>query len=199
VGPLGLGPVVLAVVYVAGMLAIRERQTEAAQDVGVHVGRGMSLKAAWIGFVLAAIAIFAAGPTLARSADHLAESTGLGETFFGSFALALITTLPELAVSVTAIRAGALNLAIGNLFGSNATNMALLLPLEVAYGGDSILAAAGADLQTAASASILLMGIGVSSIVLRAERRRTPFDLAAVLMLAGYAFGVWAVYESRVI
>ena len=198
VGRFGIGPVVLAIVYVGGNLAIRERQASATvEQEEERVGTLLPLQTARIGFVLGAVAILVAGPFLANSADKVATQSGLGEGFFGTFALAIVTSLPELAVSVTAIRVGALNLAIANLIGSNATNMALLLPLEIAYAPGSILATAGPEIQTAAAASVLLMAIGISAIVLRSERSRTGFDMAAVLMLASYVFGLWAVYQAR--
>jgi len=129
-----------------------------------------------------------------ETADGL---VGLGETFFGSFALALVTSLPELAVSVAAIRIGAVNLAIANLMGSNATNMALLVALDIASPGANVLAAAAPGVQAAAAAAIILMAVGTSSIVLKAERVRLPVDLAAVLILAGYVLSLWAIYDAR--
>ncbi len=198
VGRFGIGPLVLFIVYVGGNLAIRDRQSNAVvEHEEERVGTLLPLRTARIGFVLGAVAILVAGPFLASSADTLATQSGLGEGFFGSFVLAIITSLPELAVSITAIRVGALNLAIANLLGSNATNMALLLPLEIAYAPGSILGTAGPEIQTAAAASVLLMAIGISAIVLRSERSRTGFDMAAVLMLVSYFFGLWAVYQAR--
>lgn len=197
IGRVGLGPVLVAVVFFAGTYAIKERQEGAAADEeGSGVATAISLKVAQVGFVVAAAAILAAGPQLAASADALADSTGVGETFFGSFSLALVTSLPELSVSIAALRIGAQNLAIGNLLGSNATNMALILPLDIAYDGGSILEHVDPGLLTAASTAILLMAIGTMAIVLRAERNRLGVDLAAVLMLAVYAGGLWAIYSA---
>jgi cation:H+ antiporter len=156
----------------------------------------LTLRQAQIGFVLAAAMIVLAGPQLASSADALAEQTGLGETFFGTFALALVTSLPELAVSASALRIGAQNLAIANLLGSNATNMALLLPLDIAYRDGPLLAQSDPSVLVAAGAAVLLMSIGTMAIVLKAERGRLPVDRAAVLMLVAYAIGLWATYDA---
>ena len=197
VAGVGVGPLVIAVVYALGTFAIRERQAEAARAEEREMGGALPLVVAQVGFVVAAAVILVAGPFLARSADHLADQTGLGETFFGSFALALVTSLPELAVSVAAIRIGAVNLAIANLMGSNATNMALLVALDIASPGANVLAAAAPGVQAAAAAAIILMAVGTSSIVLKAERVRLPVDLAAVLILAGYVLSLWAIYDVR--
>ncbi len=196
-GHVGIGSVLIACVFFAGTFAIKERQETATIDESESkFATEVSLKVAQVGFVLAAAAILASGPQLAASADKLADSTGVGETFFGSFSLALVTSLPELAVSVAALRIGAQNLAIANLLGSNATNMALILPLDAAYSGGSILDHADAGLLTAAAAAVLLMSIGTMGIVLRAERNRLPLDSAAVLMLIVYVGSLWAIYSA---
>ena len=192
-----LGPLLVTAAFLAGTYAIKERQQGATHDEeGTAVPIEMSLQMAQVGFVLSAVAILAAGPQLAASADELADSTGVGETFFGSFSLALVTSLPELSVSIAALRIGAQNLAIANLLGSNATNMALILPLDIAHGRGSILNHADAGLLTAATTAILLMSIGTMAIVLRAERNRLPVDMAAVLMLVVYFAGLWAIYQA---
>jgi cation:H+ antiporter len=195
IGNVGLGPLLVAVVYLVGSFAIKEEQETASVEIESPRDLRVSLPLAQAGFVIATIVILLAGPSLAASADKLAESTGVGETFFGSFSLALVTSLPELSVSIVALRIGAQNLAIANLLGSNATNMALILPMDMAYDGN-ILEHADKGLITAAAVAILLMSIGTMAIVLRAERKRLPVDLAAVLMLVVYGGGLWAIYSS---
>jgi cation:H+ antiporter len=196
VADVGLGTMVIFAVYLFGTFAIRERQNAAEVNSSGPLMRSLTLRQAQVGFVLAAAMILVAGPQLARSADALAEQTGLGETFFGAFALALVTSLPELSVSVSALRIGAQDLAIANLLGSNATNMALLLPLDVAYREGPILQQSDPSVLVAAGAAVLLMSIGAAAIVLKAERGRLPVDRAAVLMLIAYAAGLWATYNA---
>ncbi len=191
----GLGVLAIGAVYVLGTISIRERQASATEDE-MPPASSITFKTALWGFAAAVLLIVIAAPQLVASADTLAERTGLGDTFFGTLGLALVTTLPELAVSVSALRIGAQNLAIANLLGSNATNMALLLPVGIAYKGDSLLGQAGEGEIVAAATAILLMSIGTIAIVLRAERQRLPVDLAAVLMLVVYVLGLWAVYGA---
>jgi hypothetical protein len=40
------------------------------------------------------------------------------------------------------------------------------------------------------------MSIGAMAIVLKAERGRSPVDVAAVVMLVAYALGLWAIYQA---
>jgi cation:H+ antiporter len=196
VARVGLDTIVLFAVYLFGTFAIRERQNAVEIESEEPLVSFLTLRLALAGFLLAAAIIVIAGPQLATSADALAEETGLGETFFGTMALAMVTSLPELAVSVSALRIGAQNLAIGNLLGSNATNMALLLPVDIAYREGPILQESDPSVIVAAGAAVLLMSIGTMAIVLKAERGRLPVDRAAVLMLVAYALGLWATYEA---
>lgn len=114
------------------------------------------------GFVAAAGVIFFVGPHLAETAGRIAELSGLGSSFVGTTFVALSTSLPELVASITAIRLGAFDLVIGNVFGSNAFNMMLFVPLDFAYPGALFAAAAPAHvisvLAVITCTSVVIMG-----------------------------------------
>ncbi len=82
---------------------------------------------------LAALAIVVAGLMLSKTADSIATLTGLGGSFVGSFFLAVVTSLPEVAACYGAIRVGSVNMALGNLFGSNLFNMAIIPFADFVY------------------------------------------------------------------
>jgi Ca2+/Na+ antiporter len=70
--------------------------------------------------------------------DRLAATTGLSRTFVGNLFLALTTSLPEIAASLAAIRLAAIDLAIGNVLGSNLFNITLFFVYDLAdRGGNS--------------------------------------------------------------
>ncbi len=81
----------------------------------------------WLRFLLAALTIFFAGRYLSDLADDTAEITGLSKGFIGALILGLITSLPELVGTLTAVifRANT-DLGVGNIFGSNLFNIAIL-------------------------------------------------------------------------
>ena len=115
-------------IYLDQRIAAQERREVAPEETVVPPG--MTLKKALIGFAACAAAILVAGPFMASAAGTLADESGLGKTFVGTTLVALSTSLPELVSSIAALRLGALDLAIGNVFGSNAFNMILLVPLD---------------------------------------------------------------------
>jgi cation:H+ antiporter len=140
---LRIGPAVFAIVvaYLFGVRLVYLDQRIAqrsAVEIGVPLHEpliGISMRKALAGFAICAIAILLAGPFLAEAADELAEESGLGGTFVGTTLVAFSTSLPELVSSLAAVRLGAHDLAIGNVFGSNAFNMVLLAPLDAVHSG----------------------------------------------------------------
>jgi len=198
---LGVGPgsVFLVVAYLAGTRAVY-RQTfrhgsapESAPSSTVK-DTGRSLQRTVIGFLGAALTIVAAAPVFAWSAKGIAEITGLGTTFVGTWLVGFSTSLPELVSSIAAVRMGAFDLAVGNLFGSNALNMAIFVALDVAQPGPAIFAALDVSHVLSALIAVILMGLGLAAIVYRAERRYAMLEPSSLLMLVTYVVGVWLLY-----
>jgi cation:H+ antiporter len=93
------------------------------------------LVSAFSGYILASVVILITAPYLVDAAEKVATQTGLGYTFVGTTLVALATSLPELISTLSAFRIGAPDLALGNIFGSNAFNMILFVPLDFLYAG----------------------------------------------------------------
>ena len=86
----------------------------------------------WIIFLLAALAVLISGQRLTRAADQLAEVTGMSRGFIGVILLGFVTSLPELVSTISAtLFCNAPNLGLGNIFGSNAANLAILAFLDL--------------------------------------------------------------------
>jgi len=86
----------------------------------------------WLKFTLCVITILFAGRRLARYGDAIAEKTGLGRIWIGLVLIALITSIPELVTSLSAVTLLKLpDLSVGNLFGSCLFNLTLLVILDL--------------------------------------------------------------------
>jgi cation:H+ antiporter len=92
-----------------------------------------SLTLPLLGYSISAFVILAAAPYLVHAADQLAKQSGMGHTFIGTTLVAMATSLPELVATLAAFRLGSPDLALGNIFGSNAFNMILIIPLDFMY------------------------------------------------------------------
>lgn len=77
-------------------------------------------------FIAAAASVWWAGTRVTRYADAIAEMTGLGEALIGLLLLAGITSLPEIAVSVTAAASGVAGLAVSNILGGVALQVVII-------------------------------------------------------------------------
>lgn len=87
-------------------------------------------------FLLSAAVLVRAGSSLAGYADQIAERMRMSRLFVGTLMLAFATSLPELVTDITAARAGAPDLAAGDLFGSSMANMAILAVIDLLYRGN---------------------------------------------------------------
>ena len=100
--------------------------------------RSADLKKAIGGYALHALIVIGTAIFLPYFGEHIASHTGLGNSFFGTFFLAASTSLPELVVSLAALRIGSLDIAVGNLLGSNVFNMFILGIDDVFYREGSL-------------------------------------------------------------
>lgn len=85
-------------------------------------------------FAGAAVLVWIAGTRLAGYGDEIAERSGAGEALIGLLLLAGVTSLPEIATSVTAAGIGQAPLAVNNLLGSIAMQVAVLAVADAAIG-----------------------------------------------------------------
>ena len=203
----GLGSLILLVLYVLGMRVIfrqedmehRQREREALVE-GTMVkqdaaSRRAELRRAIIGFSVCALILLVAAPFLAWSAERIAEETGTTATFIGTSLVAITTSLPELVVAIGAVRLGAFDLAVGNLFGSNAFNMAAFLFADLAYREGGLLSSVSSTHALTALWSILMMNIGLMGIIYRAEKRFMLTEPDSLLMIASYVLGLWLLFK----
>jgi cation:H+ antiporter len=154
---------------------------EEGHDVMVPAGR-LKLWQAIVGFLVAAAVIVITGPFMAHAADELAELTGLGGTFVGTTLVALCTSLPELVASITAVRMGAFDLAVGNVFGSNAFNMVLLFPLDLVHAGP-VLAAVSPNHAITALATVVVTSVAIMGQLYQVEKRIRFIEPDAALVI----------------
>lgn len=196
----GVGLWLILIGYVLGLRMVYYDQLFAAQkspeaEVLMPAGH-TSLNMAIVGYVLSALVIVAAAPFMADAAGKIAELSGLGKTFVGMTLVALCTSLPELVASLTALRIGAVDLAIGNVFGSNSSNMLLLVPLDLAHRGP-LLANISPTHALTAIATVLVTAVAVLGQLYHAERRRKIIEPDAITVIALVLATMAMVYYLR--
>lgn len=141
-GWVGIPSIVILVLY---LIAVRqlfrfERSHPLPSRTSSPRYAGISLRTVYFRFILAAMAVIGAGIWVSFVGDEIAETTGLGANFVGSLFLAISTSLPELVVTVAALRLGALDMAVADILGSNMFNIAIIFAVDLFYTSGSILA-----------------------------------------------------------
>jgi cation:H+ antiporter len=158
--------------------------------------RHISRAKAYALFVANALLIIAAALYLPRLGEGIAETSGLGQTFVGSVFIALSTTLPELVVSVSAVRLGAADMAVGNLFGSTMFNLFVLAVDDVFYTAGPLLVHVSMTNLTSAVSAIVALSIAVIGLVYRPEKKGAFLAWDALAIAAVYVFAVVILFRS---
>jgi cation:H+ antiporter len=196
----------IAIAYLGCMRLVyaQEQQTIAAGNNGDRPARQGVRRIVYVQVLIMAVIIVGASWWLARICDTLAVHEirmirrPLGSTFVGAGFLALATSLPEIVTSITAVRLKNLDMALGNIFGSNMFNIFVIPVLKAVslVQGEPLLLAAGAvnsaqNLITGLLA-ILLSAVAVGGLTYQSRspsRRRFGLDsiLIAIIYLGGMA------------
>jgi cation:H+ antiporter len=125
-------------------------------------------------FILSALAVVGLGIWLASIGDRISATTGLSRSFVGNLFLATSTSLPEIAASLAAIRIGAIDMAIGNVLGSNLFNIALLAIYDIADGRANFWASLTDANGFAAVIAMMMTGVVIISLMYRVSPK-TPY------------------------
>jgi cation:H+ antiporter len=131
-----------------------------------------------------------AGFGLSQAGAVISEQTAIGQTAVGSLLTATTTSLPELVTAVTAVRRGALALAVGDILGGNCFDVLFLSVADAAYRDGSLYHAISGN-----QAMLLTMTIAMSGVLLLGMFRRERHGIANIgfesfLVLLIYAGGM---------
>jgi cation:H+ antiporter len=196
-GPLGAGGLAILIAYLfcLRLIALDQRcqQVIAAAETRETDPRHSKkdLRRSLVGYFTCVLVVLAAAPLLAITADHLAAASGLGGTFVGTSMVALATSLPEVVTTRTAVKMGAYDMAIGNILGSNAFNIAIIPAVDLFFDGP-LLASISSTHSVTAAAVILITGVAAMGLLYRAEKRYFFFepDAALVIVLSIASLGL---------
>ena len=124
--------VILLVCFIIFLVAMIHTAKKSRNESAIEVLDDSDIEdiATWkciIFIVGGAVAIKFGGDWVVASCTTLARAIGMTETLIGLTVVALGTSLPELVTSIVAARKNQLDMAIGNVVGSNIFNILLIL------------------------------------------------------------------------
>ena len=201
-GILGLNvlSLVLVAIYLLGGVMISNLEKERMDQVLTKEARvghyeKISSRRAYLVFLLSTISIVGLGIWLSNIGVRLSDTTGLSRSFIGNLFIAFSTSLPEVTSSISAIRLGAIDLAIGNVLGSNLFNIALFFIYDLVDVGSRFWYSLDESNGFAAVITMMMTGVVIISLMHRSTRRsriRISWDGLALLFM--YAVAIATLY-----
>jgi cation:H+ antiporter len=205
ISPLGwIGPysIFFAVIYFIAMRLIyfySKRQIAALiKEKAVELRYpDISMKTAVIQYSLNAVIVIIAATFLPKVGVGIAETTGLGQTFVGNIFIAVSTSLPELVVSFSAVKMDAVDLAIGNLFGSNIFNVFILALDDIFFIKGPLLSFANPNHIVSALSAIVMTAIAIIGLTYRAEKKPMFLAWDSMGIVVIYVVNLMVLYMLR--
>lgn len=203
VGHVGISTPAVILVYAIGVRSVflfeRRKITEFVGEITESVQYGhITAREATVKYALNAVVIIVVASALPFIGDRLALQTGLGRSFVGTVFISVATTLPELTVSLSALRIGAVDMAIANLFGSNMFNIMIIAIDDIFYVKAPILTVVSANHVVSGFVAALMTGIAVVGITYRLKKKtvlRLGWD--ALALLFAYIVNILLLYALR--
>lgn len=186
----------IMVIYLVAMRAafVYERRSRPLTErAGLETG--ISLRAAVWRYAGAASVVFVAGAWLPFVGGEIADVMGWKRTFVGTLLIAGATSVPELVVTISALRLGAVDMAIGNLLGSNLFDILILAINDVAYDEGPLLSSVSPAHAITAFAGAIMTGIFIVAMLFKPESRlRGTVGWVSLALLMVYVLSSYAVY-----
>jgi cation:H+ antiporter len=198
IGHLGANSVVIVLIYAVAMRSVfryeraeRAAYTEERAERYPHI----TLQQAIWRYAGAAAVVVAAGIALPFVGKALADAMGWHLTFVGTLFIAAATSLPEAVVTISALRIGALDMAVSNLLGSNLFNGLIVAVDDALYIKGPILAQVSPLHGLSALSAIMMTGVAIIGLIYRPrERLLRIMGWASLMIFSIYLLNSWLIY-----
>ncbi|MBU1424842.1 MAG: sodium:calcium antiporter [Gammaproteobacteria bacterium] len=198
-GFVGLYTPLIVLVYLVSMRAVYsyERRTLSEYaEASVERYPEVTLRSAVIGYAKAAFAVVLAGIWLPVIAKDISDLMGWGQSFVGTLLVAGVTSAPEAAVTISALRIGALDMAIANLLGSNLFDIAVLAVVDVFYTKGPLLAHAQTSHALTAFTAVMMSALVTVGLIYRPQGRVVlGLTWVSLGLLMLYVLNSWILFE----
>lgn len=198
IGSVDLEGILLLALFVGGVRLIQAqaRRLQAAAPAVEPATPRLPLWKGIVGFAVGTLVLLIATPVLVAAVEEIALITGVGAGFAGVALLPLVTTAPELVSSITAVRLGAFDLAVGNLLGSCVINMAILGLVSLFFGEGPIFAAVSPGFGAVGLLGLILISTALLGTLARPEPTVLRVEWDALLIVAVYLAGLYLLYQQ---
>ena len=144
----------------------------------------------------AALFVVGAAVWLPFIGERLAATMGWYQSFVGTLFVAFVTSVPELVVTFAAMKLGALDMALGNLVGSNLFNIMILGIDDLFYTAGPLLAHVSVVHTATALTAMAMTGIAIVALLYHPRKRVLhTVGWASVLLAAVFLLNAWVLYR----
>ena len=197
IGPVSPMSLVIVVFFLFGMIGINRGRRRAAwkpaatastvTDKAEPPNRLASVSTAAVvgAFAAASGVTLVAGVMLEQTGNELANDLGMNGVVFGATILAAVTALPEISSGIEAVRLGAVELAMSDIYGGNAVQLNFFLLADL-LSGDPVLPSASAQSLWLGAAGAVVTAIMIFGMVMRPERKVAGLGPDSLVALAAY-------------
>ena len=197
-GWIGVYTPLLIVLYGLAMrsvFAYEQRRANSVAEVAELRYAAMGLRTVALRFFVLALVVTAAGIWLPIAGSRVADAMGWTRTFVGTLLVAGATSLPEVVVTLAALRLGRLDMAIGSLLGSNLFDLLIVAVDDVFYTKGSILADVSPVHAVTAFSAAMMSGAVIVGLVYRPGQRlfRSMSGIGAALLVV-YLVNVYVLF-----
>jgi cation:H+ antiporter len=196
IGWVGVDSLVIIGAYIVAVRLIQGNSSHVSQSAALpDIPEGTPrLRTGIIGFLIASLGLVLVTPIMVESSNEIAVITGLGTTFIGTTLVALVTSLPEMVTTLAAIKIGAADMAIGNLFGSNMFNMFAIGLTDLFFLQGRFLAAIDPAFLLVGILGLLMTGMGLIGNLAKLEKRIWFIEIDALALVLVYFGSLWLLY-----
>lgn len=184
----GASAPVLLICYLVAMRATyryqkRERKEYLKDHEEVLLYPHLSLAQSVRRFSAHAVVVMAAAFWLPEVAHNLAGIMGWHLSLVGTVFVAMATTMPELVVTISAIRLGAVDLAVGDLLGSLMINVAMIGLMDLIFLPGPLLKAVGPEHAGTGAMALVMVGIVIAEMMYRPQKKTMRWMSAGAFIL----------------
>ncbi|GAB4537893.1 MAG: cation transporter [Thermodesulfovibrionia bacterium] len=199
IGPYTLFFIVIYFIAMRLVYFYEKRQISAfVKEIAVELRyENIPTKRAIVNYAVNALFVITAAIFLPKIGGGIAEETGLGQTFVGNILIAVSTSLPEVVVSMAAVKIGAIDLAIGNLFGSNIFNIFILALDDIFFTKGHLFSFANPNHIISALSSIAMTTIAIIGLTYRTEKKPLLLAWDSIGILLIYVINLMLLYMIR--
>jgi len=182
---MGIESIVLIAIYLMALWLVFSYEKSNKQRKEVSAAKKEGLIRDFLGLFVHILLVVGAGIWLANIGNEIVEVMSWSGLLVGSIFLAVATSFPELIVSISALRVGSIDMAIGNILGSNLFDIMIVPLCDLFWVGKSLFAFMRPVHLIPISLGIIMTSIVIVGIIYRSKKSilRMGWDVIAMLVV----------------